>query len=65
MEAIEARVNIGLSQENLMQTVPTVGLIMHPESVRPMAKNVITAISKGISPNFVIPSNVENLLAVM
>ena len=62
-EAIEARVDIGLNQENLVQTVPTVGLIMHPESTRPMVSSVITATSKDIFHNFVIPNNMANLLA--
>ena len=46
IEAIEARVDTGLSQGNLVHTVQTVGLIMHPESARPMVRTVITAISK-------------------
>ena len=56
-EAIEAKVDAGLSQEILVQTVPIMGLIMHPESARHMEKNASIAISKATSLSFVVPSN--------
>ena len=65
MEATEARVNIDINQENHKQTVPTVGLVTHPESAKHKAKNAITAISRDIFHNSVIPSNMANLLVLM
>ena len=36
-------------------------LTIHPESAKLMARNAFTATRKGISVNYVIPNNVENL----
>ena len=65
MEAIETRVDLGLNRENLVQTVLTVGSIMHPESARPMVRSVITAANKDIFHNSVIPNNMATLLDPM
>ena len=64
VEAIEARVITGLnpgSQAHVTIVDPTI----HPKSTRHMAKNAFTVINKGTSLNFVIPSNLVNLLDPM
>ena len=64
-EAMEAIGVIASPNLKSLVGVPTVGPAIHPKNARHMAKSASIAIRKVISVNFVVPSNVENLLDPM